>query len=105
MNSRDFCYWLQGLFELGDPKMLDEKQTSLIKRHLHMVFEHEIDPSFGEDQELLQEIHSEEPKPDVAETVKAAMEKAVKSPTPRPVGRPGVSHPSDPFRGPRRITC
>lgn len=47
MTSRDFAYWLQGLFELGDPKTLDEKQTDLVKRHLAMVFKHEIDPSMG----------------------------------------------------------
>lgn len=45
MTSRDFCYWLQGMFELSDPKSLSKEQTSLIKKHLHMVFAHEIDPS------------------------------------------------------------
>ena len=47
MTSRDFCYWLQGLFELGEPQALDAKQTELVKRHLAMVFIHEIDPSAG----------------------------------------------------------
>lgn len=47
MTSRDFAYWLQGLFELGNPKSLDERQTDLVKRHLAMVFVHEIDPSSG----------------------------------------------------------
>jgi hypothetical protein len=47
MTSRDFCYWLQGLFELGEPLQLDAKQTDLVKRHLAMVFLHEIDPSAG----------------------------------------------------------
>lgn len=51
MKSRDFCYWLQGLFELQNPKALDEKQTSLIRAHLHMVFIHEIDPSFPHNQQ------------------------------------------------------
>jgi hypothetical protein len=59
VTSRDFCYWLQGLFELGDPKALDEKQTDLVKRHLAMVFKHEIDPSAGppEVQAVLDAIH------------------------------------------------
>ena len=60
MTSRDFCYWLQGLFELGGVATLNEKQTTLIKRHLHLVFEHEIDPSMSDDpaiQEKLQNIH------------------------------------------------
>lgn len=64
MNSRDFCYWLQGLFELGDIKSLDERQTELIKKHLHMVFVHEIDPGFPEEQqEELWQIHDQEPAP------------------------------------------
>lgn len=48
MTSRDFCYWLQGLFELGSDKTLDARQTDLVKRHLAMVFLHEIDPSAGD---------------------------------------------------------
>ena len=51
MKSRDFCYWLQGLFELQNPKALDEKQTDLIRAHLHMVFIHEIDPSLPQNQQ------------------------------------------------------
>ena len=60
MTSRDFCYWLQGLFEIGDPKTLDEKQTDLVKRHLAMVFKHEIDPAAGPPahQQELDELHS-----------------------------------------------
>ncbi|UTU07818.1 hypothetical protein CcrC1_gp132 [Caulobacter phage C1] len=46
MKSRDFCYWLQGLFELQNPVVINETQTRLIKAHLNMVFTHEIDPSF-----------------------------------------------------------
>jgi hypothetical protein len=60
MTARDFCYWLQGLFELGDPPTLDEKQTDLIKRHLNLVFVHEIDPSHSDDpkvQGALQAVH------------------------------------------------
>lgn len=59
MTSRDFVYWLQGLFELAAPKVLDERQTDLVKRHLAMVFIHEIDPSMGglEHQRRLTEAH------------------------------------------------
>jgi len=60
MTSREFCYWLQGLFELGDPKALDEKQTDLVKRHLSMAFVHEIDPSYPE-KEKLDAAHRPEP--------------------------------------------
>lgn len=60
MLARDFCYWLQGAFELCDPKTFDEKQTKLIKQHLNLVFLHEIDPSHSDDpvvQGALQAVH------------------------------------------------
>lgn len=41
MNERDFCYWLQGLFELQDPDFLNEKTTKIIKDHLALVFKKE----------------------------------------------------------------
>lgn len=44
MNSIDFCYWLQGYFELSDVKKIDTKQTKIVKDHLNLVFLHEIDP-------------------------------------------------------------
>lgn len=44
MNSIDFCYWLQGYFELSDEKELTEHQIDIIKNHLNLVFKHEIDP-------------------------------------------------------------
>lgn len=63
MTSRDFAFWLQGLFELGEITSLNEKQTELIKRHLNLVFAHDIDPSMGgkEQQEKLNAIHSGKP--------------------------------------------
>lgn len=49
MTSRDFCYWLQGLFELSpERKTLNAIQVELIRKHLAMVFIHEIDPSMGD---------------------------------------------------------
>lgn len=66
MTSRDFCYWLQGYFELTDIEMLKNGvgpgQLAMIKNHLNMVFKHEIDPSFGnkETVEELHKIHSPE---------------------------------------------
>ena len=52
MKSRDFCYWLQGYFEIsGDSFELSEAQVDTIRRHLNMVFIHEIDPSFPADQQ------------------------------------------------------
>ena len=59
MTSREFCYWLQGLFELGDPEMIDAEGTKQIKNHLAMVFKHEIDPSYGDKkkQDALSHLH------------------------------------------------
>ncbi len=62
MTSRDFCYWLQGFFELNASVPhdgLSEEQAATIERHLAMVFRHEIDPSFGKDKAVLQEIHDQ----------------------------------------------
>lgn len=72
MTSRDFCYWLQGYFEIHemdfwspegrqvDTWTLTPAQIKAIRIHLSMVFAHEIDPSFGSKphQEALNEIHS-----------------------------------------------
>lgn len=38
MNEREFCYWLQGMFEVADPKSLTEAQTAMIRDHLKLVF-------------------------------------------------------------------
>jgi hypothetical protein len=48
MRPEEFCYWLQGFLEMSDPKTMDEKQVDLMKRHLALVFEHAIDPSYVE---------------------------------------------------------
>lgn len=59
MTSRDFAYWLQGFFEVSGATEIDAEQTAAIKRHLNMVFKHEIDPSMGGDehQEKLNKAH------------------------------------------------
>jgi len=67
MTSRDFCYWLQGYFEIIGAEYrspldinkigLSAVQTKCVQNHLALVFKHEIDPSYGGDQEELQEIH------------------------------------------------
>jgi hypothetical protein len=47
VTSREFCYWLQGYIEItGDPPPLTAAQVDVIRRHLAMVFVHEIDPSY-----------------------------------------------------------
>jgi cobyrinic acid a,c-diamide synthase len=62
MTARDFCFWLQGFFELsvaGDSG-LDEEQVEIVQRHLALVFVHEIDPSAGspEHQAALNKLHA-----------------------------------------------
>ena len=65
MTSRDFCFWLQGFFEISDKDSVIEKctlttgQIEAIRNHLNLVFKHEIDPAMGtpEVQNVLQEIH------------------------------------------------
>lgn len=47
MTSRDFCYWLQGFFEVAKPNTMTAEQISMVQKHLSLVFVHEIDPSAG----------------------------------------------------------
>lgn len=75
MKSRDFAYWLQGFFEIHgagpkrpephDDMALHGYQVELIRKHLALVFKHEIDPEAGDEkmQEALNAIHSGKPKP------------------------------------------
>lgn len=66
MTSRDFCYWLQGYFEIdamvakGEHRSLSADQIEMVKAHLAMVFKHEIDPSMGDEehQDELNQIHN-----------------------------------------------
>jgi hypothetical protein len=60
MKATEFCYWLQGFFELDTgTAALSAKQVSTIKQHLSLVFLHDIDPSQGDadHQAKLQEVH------------------------------------------------
>ena len=44
MNTIDFCYWLQGYFEISGDSEISKEQAEVIKNHLNLVFKHEIDP-------------------------------------------------------------
>lgn len=63
MTSRDFCYWLQGFFEISNPQTINKVETEMIKKHLALVFKHEIDPSMGDEvhQNELNAIHNPTP--------------------------------------------
>lgn len=39
MTTEAFTTWLQGYFELSDAKTLDERQVTIIKDHLALVFD------------------------------------------------------------------
>lgn len=60
MTSRDFCYWLQGFFELSDNHGISPEKSKMIQTHLAMVFHHEIDPSMGDakKQDALNVLHN-----------------------------------------------
>ncbi len=38
MTPENFCYWLQGYFEISESKELTEEQINIIKSHLELVF-------------------------------------------------------------------
>lgn len=62
MKSTEFCYWLQGWFELNDTIDHREGATKetldVIRKHLDMVFYHEIDKNYpSEEQSNLNAIH------------------------------------------------
>lgn len=62
MTTVEFAYWLQGFFELANPGGgLTDQQVQCIRRHLALVFKHEIDPSYGppEKQAELNSIHNQ----------------------------------------------
>ena len=44
MNAIDFCFWLQGYFEIHGKADVTPEQAEIIKNHLNLVFKHEIDP-------------------------------------------------------------
>lgn len=64
MTTRDFCYWLQGFFELNGMMLnttLNPDQVKVIKNHLNMVFLHDIDPQAPKDQQAkLNSLHGGE---------------------------------------------
>lgn len=75
MKSTEFCFWLQGFFELQKADrsqiVISEAQAEVIQNHLNLVFKHEIDPSHGtkEHQEELQKIHDDDQRKDDGETL------------------------------------
>lgn len=46
MTPEQFCYWLQGLMEVQNPKRLSAEQTKMVKAHLQLVF-HNVTRDFS----------------------------------------------------------
>jgi len=66
MTTRDFAYWLQGLFEIraadpNSPKGLTAAQVETIENHLKLVFKHDLDPQEPGDAQENQNIHDGKP--------------------------------------------
>ena len=62
MKASEFCYWLQGVFEVAKLEELDKEQTQIIKNHLGLVFVCELDKieevETGLDASSLNDIHN-----------------------------------------------
>lgn len=39
MSTQDFCYWLQGYFEISGEECLTKEQVKIVKDHLKLVFD------------------------------------------------------------------
>ncbi len=69
MMARDFVYWLQGYLELtpGQPAPLTAEQVDKVRRHLALVFVHDLDPTLKSQnkriEEMAQKIHDDLLKP------------------------------------------
>ena len=52
MKATEFCYWLQGWLEISpSTESLSVDQVEIIRKHLNLVFIHEIDPSYPKEQQ------------------------------------------------------
>ncbi len=49
MNPIEFCYWLQGHFEMSTAETLTPAQAEMVKQHLALVFKKETLPAGGYD--------------------------------------------------------
>ena len=61
MNRVNFCYWLQGYFEIANPKGISKEELKMIKSHLQLTFKNDIDLEYGDKshQKKLSELHWE----------------------------------------------
>lgn len=53
MTTEQFCYWMQGFFEISNPKELNAKQVQIIKDHLNLVFNKQTPDRNQEEDDIL----------------------------------------------------
>jgi hypothetical protein len=100
MQSRDFVFWLQGFFELnscGSKVSISDAQAEMIRRHLSLVFIHEIDPSIDGGKPEVAAIHQavhdgKPPKTDGPNSALPFVPWPAEFPTPKP------DFPGPPYR-------
>lgn len=63
MQPRDFCYWLQGFFELTKTDELTPEQVGEIKKHLYNVFQHDCEKIQYKEGQLLCDVRDFTPRP------------------------------------------
>jgi len=56
VDARDFCFWLQGFFEIAEAqggvwnestRVINSGQIDCIQAHLNLAFKHDIDPQIN----------------------------------------------------------
>ena len=52
MNEVNFCYWLQGFFEMTESSTLNTHQIKMIKQHLNLVFDKKVQDTSDVSDEL-----------------------------------------------------
>lgn len=62
MTPQDFCFWLQGFLEISESPGITEKQTSIIKDHLKLVFQDKTPKIEGRRPQTLQILDHQVPK-------------------------------------------
>jgi len=65
VTPRDFCYWLQGFFEINNPITIDPIELDIIKDHLKLVFRKEtpdrsVVPFLGNEREVFDDNYVKE---------------------------------------------
>ena len=59
MTPANFCYWMQGFFEITEVNkeiILTPEQVKMIRAHLNLVFFHAIDPETLKDKSELEKL-------------------------------------------------